>query len=214
MLPGYIIPKHYLLVADVLGFSNIVSNLNHAELDNLMSEWVDLIKHIKTETGIRDVQLISDTLFVREENSQDGLQRLLHFAQSLLEEGIQRSFPIRGAITRGNVTWGKLTYGKPVLEAHKIERSLDWIGVACSAALPLVENFWSWDLVCVYPAPMKAGMVQCVPVVVWNVPDPNELLNKSSGRGLYKDGQILPGNTSPNCKTPPSLRHIATMPAD
>ena len=35
-------------------------------------------------------------------------------------------------------------------------------------------------------------MVQCVPVVVWNVPDPNDLLNKSSGRGLYKDGQILP----------------------
>ena len=63
----------YLLVADVLGFSSIVSNLNHDELDERIPTWIGLTEDIKRATGIKDMQLISDTLFVREADSRDGL---------------------------------------------------------------------------------------------------------------------------------------------
>ena len=181
----------YLLVADVLGFSNIVSNLKHGELDKRIPTWIGLVEAIKTEAGVEKMQLISDTLFVQEEDSREGLERLLRFSRSLLERGIEQSFPIRGAITHGEVTWGALTYGKPVIEAHRIERSLDWIGIACSPHLPVAEALWSWELLCVYPAPKKAGIVQLMPVVVWSVPEPDELLKKSIGGGLYKAGAKL-----------------------
>ena len=90
------------------------------------------------------------------------------------------------------MTWGDLTYGKPVIEAHQIERSLDWIGIACSPGLPGADALYSWDRLCVYLAPKKAGIVQLGAVVVWNVPEPDELLKKSIGGGLYKGGEKLP----------------------
>ena len=182
----------YLLVADVLGFSNIVSNLQHGELNERISTWIDLAKDIKSKSGVEKIQLISDTLFVQEEGSREGLERLLRFSRSLLERGIEHSFPIRGAITHGEVTWSDLTYGKPVIEAHHIERSLDWIGIACSPRLPGAEALWSWELLCVYPAPKKAGIVQLVPVVVWSVPEPDELQKKFIGGGLKKAGDEIP----------------------
>ena len=182
----------YLLVADVLGFSKIVSNLQHGELNERIPTWIGLAEDIKTKSRIGKMQLISDTLFVQEEDSREGLERLLRFSRSLLERGIEQSFPIRGAITHGEVTWGALTYGKPVIEAHRIERSLDWIGIACSPHLPGAEALWSWELLCAYPAPKKAGIVQLGPVVVWNVPEPDELQEKSIGGGLYKRGDNIP----------------------
>ena len=182
----------YLLVADVLGFSNIVSNLEHGELDKRISTWIGLVEAIKTEAGVDKMQLISDTLFVQEEDSREGLERLLRFSRSLLERGIENSFLIRGAITHGEVTWGVLSYGKPVIEANRIERSLDWIGIACSPDLPGAEALWSWELLCVYPAPKKAGIVQLGPVVVWSVPEPDELLKKFVGGGLYKGCDEIP----------------------
>ena len=182
----------YLLVADVLGFSSIVSNLEQVDLGDRIDTWTNLVKQVKTDAGIDEVQLLSDTLFVREEDSPIGLQRLLRFAQSMLERGLEHSFPIRGAISRGDVLWGKLISGKPVIEAHQVERSLDWIGVACAPNMSGVESLWSWELVCCYPAPKKAGTIQLVPVVVWNVPDHCDLMKKLTGGGLYNAGDKIP----------------------
>ena len=183
--------QSYFMASDLLGFSSIVSNLDQDKLNERINAWIVLAKKIKSEMGIRDMQLISDTLFVREEDSKDGLGRLLQFAKSLLERGIERSFPIRGAITYGDVIWGDLTYGKPVIEAHQLEMSLDLIGIACSPKLPRIKSFYSWNLVCVYPAPKQTGMIQLVPVVVWSVPEPDKLVSKTSAGGHYKSGDHI-----------------------
>lgn len=122
---------NYFLAVDLLGFSNMVSNLGQNKLDGRIGDWTGLVEKVKTDAGVNDLQLISDTVFVREEDSEDGLQRIIRFARSLLEKSLDRSLPIRGAITHGAVAWGKLTYGKPVIEAHKLETSQDWIGIAC-----------------------------------------------------------------------------------
>ncbi len=186
----------YFLIADVLGFSSIVTNLKNDELNARIHAWIGLAEETKSKTGVNDMQLISDTLFVREDDSNDGLGRLLRFAQLLLEGGIERSFPIRGAITHGCVTWGKLTYGKPVIDAHRLEEALDWIGIACSPNLPHIESFWSWDLVCVYPVPKKNGYIQLLPVVVWSIPEPDTLVTKSGGPGMYKGRRSYSVGTS------------------
>ena len=138
--------------------------------------------------GVEEIQLVSDTLFVREENSKVGLARLLRFGQCLLERSIQASFPLRGAIVHGDVAWGKLTYGSAVIQAYQCERNLDWIGIACLPNLPRLENLWNWDLVAVYPVPRKKGVTQLLPAISWKVPSATELLGLVSSHGLMKEG--------------------------
>ncbi len=114
-----------VLVADVLGFSRLVSNLDHEALESRIGTWVDLIEDISRGTEVRNIQVISDTLFVQEDGCASGLERLLLFSKNLLEHGLANSFPIRGAISEGDVTWGKLTYGKALIKGHTLERLQD-----------------------------------------------------------------------------------------
>lgn len=176
--------KGYFLIADVLGFSNVVSNLQPPELDKHIGEWISIAQEAQREAGVEKMQLFSDTLFAQEEDSLAGLRRLLRLSQALLEMGIAQSFPIRGAITYGEVIWGELTYGKPIVDAHLMERSLDWIGIACDPSLPRIESLWSWDIVCNYLLPLKSGPVQSGPAVTWKVPDPNSLVLQTINNGL------------------------------
>ncbi len=182
----------YLMVADILGFSRMITNLPDSEKSQRVSEWVDLVKATQRLVGIKATQLMSDTLFVREEDSEDGLERLLRFAQLLLQKGMQKSFPIRGAIVHGNVAWGELTYGQPVIQAHKLERSLDWIGIACSSSIPRIDKFWSWDLVVLYPQPQDSGSIQLIPAIAWDVPRSQELTAKAIDVRLYRLGDRVP----------------------
>ncbi len=172
----------YVLVADVLGFSNIASNLSHDILSDRMNTWVGLVKDVGDETGIKYIQLASDTIFAQEEDSEDGVMRLFRFSKLLLERGIEKCFPIRGAITYGDVSWEKdMIYGKAVVKAHELEKALDWIGIACGK-LPKIP--WSWDLVCTYPAPKKKGIAEVIPAVIWNIPNEIELFDLSSDKGI------------------------------
>ena len=177
----------HILVGDVLGFSRLVSNLGHGRLDDRLKTWVDLVKDILSETNIQHSQLISDTIFVREDDSVKGLERLLQFSKLLLERGLSNHFPVRGAISKGDLTWGPLTYGKALIRGHELERQQDWIGIACESGLAAVP--WSWDLVCCYPVPKKSGSIRTMPAVVWNIPDAPDLINKCCGQGLLTDGE-------------------------
>ena len=183
--------RSYFMVADILGFSQIIANLSPDAQSDRINQWIGLVEDVKSEVGIKDTQGISDTLFVREEDSEGGLERMLKFARLLLHGSIERSFPIRGAIVHGDVAWGALTHGHAVVDAYRMEQSLDWIGIACSPHLPRVDSFWSWDLVAVYPAPRKSGLTQLLPVVAWDVPMARELVRRvsSTGSGLMQEGQ-------------------------
>ena len=177
----------YFMVADILGFSKMMKNLDGHRQAQRITEWKDLVQHTGLAAGVTESQLISDTLFVREEDSIDGLARLLKFGQLLLERGIDKSIPLRGAIVHGNAAWGELPYGDAVIQAHQIEQSLDWIGIACAPNLPRIGLMWDWDLVIVYPVPRKAGLTRLVPAVSWNVPRTNSLIVKVSANGLMAE---------------------------
>ena len=176
----------HILVADVLGFSRLVANLEHGQLDERLSIWANLVEEIRIETGVQHSQLISDTIFVREDDSAEGLLRLLRYSKFLLERGLASHFPIRGAITNGKMTWGSLTYGKALVRSHELERQQNWIGIACESNLPSIP--WSWDLVCCYPVPKKTGSIQLGPAVVWNIPKAPDLIRQCTAKGLLKAG--------------------------
>ena len=185
----------YFMVVDILGFTEIIKNLGHDEQNQRIQDWLELVKSIKTEVGVQITQVISDTLFVKEEDSVEGLARLLHFAKLLLERGLEKNFPLRGSIVHGDVAWGNLTYGEAVIEGHRIERALDWIGIACGPDLPGIDQMWDWDRVVVYPVPKKSGIVRLYPAVAWKVPETDELLRGSIGQGLIAEGDSIPWET-------------------
>jgi hypothetical protein len=186
---------NYLLVADVLGFTNIVANLSQnatkgqSSLKDRVDHWIRLVETIRSEVAVKDLRLISDTVIAFEDDSRDGLMRLLCFAKLLLEKGISNSFPIRGAITHGDLVWGDLIYGRPVIDAIKLEKSQDWIGICSVSGL---EMPWSWDLVCCYPVPRKSGEIKLSPAVVWSVPEQHDLERQTGTGGLFKAGDRVP----------------------
>ena len=174
----------YFMVVDILGFSEIIKNLNGDEQNQRIADWVDLVETAKREAGVKETQLISDTLFVREEDSVEGLERLLRFGKILLERGLEINYPLRGAIVHGSATWGNPTYGKAVIAAHEVERALDWIGIACDLHLPHLGQLWGWDKVVRYPVPRKSGAVEMMGAVTWEVPRLAKLGVMTTDKGL------------------------------
>ena len=180
--------EHYFLAADLLEFLSIVTNLSGPALDKRIGDWGNLVQRIRLVAPAVEIQLLSYTLFVREE----GLRRLLSFSRMLLEDGISHALPVRGAIRFGPVEWGELTYGKAVIEAHRLETGQDWIGVACMPKLPHLERLWDWARVVVCPVPMKSGAIRLHPPVAWTVPATDELCKQTLVDALFVAGDVIP----------------------
>lgn len=155
----------YFFVADILGFGNIVRNSNEVDLVARINSWTTLVDSLAHQHDIDNIQLISDTVFAYTESSTAGLRKLVEFSRSLLNQGVQQSLPIRGAITHGYFDWGRLIYGIAVITAHELETSQNWIGVSCDNNLPHLEENWGFDSLIAYPTPLKAGSIKIYPVV-------------------------------------------------
>jgi len=110
----------YFFVADILGFGNIVRNSNEVDLVARINSWTTIVDSLAHQHGIDNIQLISDTVFAYTESSTAGLRKLVEFSRLLLNQGVQQSLPIRGAITHGDFDWGRLTYGIAVITAHEL----------------------------------------------------------------------------------------------
>ena len=68
-----------------------------------------------------------------------------------------------------------------------MERSLDWIGVACHVNLPRLNQLWDWDVVVQYPVPKKTGLLELMGAVAWNVPGIGELFLSATDKGLVDE---------------------------
>jgi hypothetical protein len=165
----------YLFICDVLGFSNIVTDSSEHELSGRARAWVTPSTAAANKAGVKGMQLISDTFLASAPSTCEGLGQLVSYAQTLLNDGAPQSLPIRGAISHGLFEWGQLTYGKAVIAAHRLESSLEWVGVACDNELPHVEDQWGISSLVCYPAPERTGMIRLRPVVRWQVPRFKEL---------------------------------------
>lgn len=190
--------KMYCYVGDVLGFSDMVSDLTSEEKENLSPEeaarftpeerrkrvdsWIGLVKEKIAKYEIQRHQFISDTIFAGVEYTTDGLNRLLEFSRDMLNDGINISLPIRAGIAFGDVEWGSdISFGTALVNAHRLEEDQAWIGTCCEHDLPGLDDLWSFKKVFVYPAPMKSEkLLTHRPVISWDVPSYEDLRTKTS----------------------------------
>jgi hypothetical protein len=185
----------YLLIADILGFSNIIKNVSDSELNARIGDWTTLIKELGNRYNFTDYQLLSDTLFLSVASSDnETFKRLIHYCQELLSEGLEKFIPIKGALTFGNYEWSEFIYGKAIIDGHEIESSQNWIGITLQHGIPNTENHWSPDKIICYPPPMKGGKMELFPVIAWAVPNTETLIKQTVGKGLIKDGEVLNWN--------------------
>lgn len=182
----------YMLIADLLGFGNMISNLDQQGIDDLIETWVDLVRTTAKTCQIKQYKLMSDTLFASADSSKTGLYNLILFSKMLLSKGIEKSLPIRGAISYGPFTWGDLTYGKAVVDAHILESKQNWIGIICDAPLPNIQELWGIDSLVCYSVPMKSGPMKLYAVIDWEVPDSQSFIQNVINRGKFTAGQNIP----------------------
>jgi len=181
----------YFLLVDLLGFENIVKNLDKEELAGRIDEWVALAKESVEQNNLSNLLLLSDTLFIGTGNTNKDLGNLIAASKHLLNKSILSSLPVRGAISFGHYEWGNLVYGQAVIDAHSLESQQNWVGIACQNNLPHIESYWgSGSLIC-YPVPKKSGFIQLAPVVDWDVPDMDNLMKLLSKGGLTKKDETL-----------------------
>ena len=176
--------KGYFLCADILGFRQMgVEHQSALQLNHRLDHWVGAVSELSKRYAFTRVQHFSDTIFVSTDSSCHDFGCLLEFSRSLLEKGIEHSFPIRGGIAHGTVVWDDtITFGEAVIEAHRVEQESDWIGIACSKTCCHTQSLASWDLLVTYPVPRKHGQVELTSVVAWPVPAVSKLIkNTTSG---------------------------------
>lgn len=164
----------YFLAADILGFGEIITNLDPNEQDKKIDEWQELVERLTSKYKIKQFQLISDTLFVGMTDDVTSLQALVDFCSELLTITIRKSLPIRGAIAKGQFTWGKhLVYGRAVIAAHKHEVQQNWIGISFVPNTDGLNTLWG-KLIC-YQIPKKAGENRMGAAIRWDIPSLDEL---------------------------------------
>lgn len=180
-----------ILIADILGFSNIVKNLKGEKLTERIKEWVDLVDNLSNKHNLKEYQLLSDTLFLTCEYNEANIKQVFAFCKDLLTMGVDKSIPIKGAISYGEVYWGKLIYGKAVIEAHTIEIEQNWIGITCSLKVPDIGTYYNQDLLVCYPPCFKSGKFILMPVVNWDPPKGADLFKKIVTKGLMQEGEQI-----------------------
>lgn len=192
--------KVFCYVGDVTGYKNILLSLSIEEQQKRIDEFRKLIQNAAESYGFNESYIItSDTIFVIAENNKAALEKLIKFSRHLLEKGIYKSLPIRGAIDFGFAQIDKdknLIYGEAAVNAYELAEEQDWIGTCCAEnsndcckvpKLPYINELWSFDLVFVYPVPMKSGKILFRPVVSWDVPEYDDFRALTVGGGLVSD---------------------------
>ena len=187
-----VIMDGYFLVADILGFGQIVKNLKNDELPSRMDEWIGIVNELCGKYRFSQYQLISDTLFVGLNKNDDDLEKLVDFSKELLEISLEHSLPLRGAITFGNYTWtNNLVYGKAIIDGHVHEQEQDWVGISMTSELgdklllkDIGKKLCVGKKVILYTVPLKKNIIQTCLSVLWDVPSYNELGRCMLSKGL------------------------------
>jgi len=182
----------YILIADILGFSNIISNLDDKKLSERVEEWINLVRFLTAKHEIESYQLLSDTIFVAINGTEtEHLTKIIEFGKTLLNESLKIDIPIKGAITYGSFSWGELIYGKPIIEAHNLEMNQNWIGITLNSGIPHAEECFNINTLVTYPTPMKKGVIKLYPVIVWDDYSFEDLSKMTVNRGLAMEGEHL-----------------------
>ncbi|MFA6371711.1 MAG: hypothetical protein WCW68_03710 [Methanothrix sp.] len=181
--------KMFCYVGDLLGFRNINFRLQQKAQSKRIRQLKRLVEDGIEEFSIPHHNLLSDTIFAGEKASIDGLTNILGFSQFMLEKGIEKALPLRGAVSFGDATFGdKNVHGKAIIQAYEHAEKQNWIGTSCTSwkgePLKMLNEIWDFEKVFVYPVPMKEGKVIHLPAVSWKVPQFKDLRINTIIKGL------------------------------
>ncbi|MCK4306482.1 MAG: hypothetical protein KAY24_19730, partial [Candidatus Eisenbacteria sp.] len=163
---------------DVLGFKNMYRRLGPHAMHELYQELIKCVQESveTTAVGMRGLASgeksplvfhfklgaahFSDTIMLWAPLTPTHISPFLARCADLVAEAIKRGVPLRGAIAAGEaiLDTDEGTYlGTPIIDAARLERAQDWIGVSlahtCTALLQHVDS----DLVLPYTPPCKPG---------------------------------------------------------
>lgn len=186
----------YFFCGDIMGFSKLIENLSNSSLNSIINDWISLIYQAADECNISRIQLLSDTVYAAANDSKEELSKLIAFSRILLNKGIKRLLPIRGAISFGHYNWDKLVYGKAVLDAHRLEKNQRWIGVTLQNSILLSNEENEKFGLLRYPVPLLEKSSLIHHSVIWDVPLFCELSHSLSLQNLPLSSLFL----DKNCK--------------
>jgi len=180
----------YVLVADVLGFQQIMRNVPSETRAERLADWLWLCEK-PTEFGLKR-QVVSDTLFVTADHSVEGLTLLSDLSKYLLEQGINRSLPLRGAIAEGDCDWvSDALWGPAVISAYACGQAFDWIGIVCDESVTTIPEQLFAEALVDYMPPARSEAVRIRPCVRWAVPHASDLVALTTRGFLVQPGESL-----------------------
>jgi hypothetical protein len=181
------------LVADLLGFRQMIQNLDQDRQRERVEKWAGIISTALDKHHAEHHLLVSDTLMVVCENTSRGVETLIDLSRELLENGIEESFLVRGAIACGEVAWEPgVIFGKAISSAYEFGNLANWIGISMhSSTESNAKGLFKKDRLVRYPVPLKSGPALASPCVCWSVPEPYRLIGNSIANGLTPDTYIV-----------------------
>lgn len=125
--------NNFILLIDILGFSNYCKQRNEEEIYSLINEVVNNAKEIEDNSLGYKVLCFSDTIILFQKENlpvNQAFNDIYSIASLLFTTLLSRKIPIRGAITFGSFTVKmntrndtNLFYGKALIEAHELEET-------------------------------------------------------------------------------------------
>lgn len=182
-------PEMLCLVADVLGFRQIMMNVPEDIRAERVKDWLGLAGMAK-EYGLRHT-IVSDTVFVAASPDEAGLSTLTTLAAKMLDGGISKALPIRGAIALGSGEYrAEGLWGAVIVDAYSCGQHADWLGVHCSTSVK-AELSQNLRQLVTYPTPMKSGPIRMYANVRWNIPPLHQLAEATTSGFLTKPDETL-----------------------
>jgi len=200
----------FLAFMDVLGFRNLAEKNKHEELVNiyqnlietLLNETVFFSKRLEMEKIDDDKgrviqkidqslpkfnsMIISDSIIIwTNDASIVQLQRLILSIKKLLNLGIEKGLPLRGAITKGSLTYLKskneiLSYnsihsiiGHCIIKGVEAEKDQNWVGcilnedVIGSLSPNYIKFLEEHKLITQYKIPFKNELIKADYTIIW-----------------------------------------------
>lgn len=169
--------KKMVLVLDIMGFKNMVSNLSYEELYLKLYKVFTSFNHLKNiQWNIFVdkfwIELFSDTIFIISSDCSDTTITMLNmFVSGILWEALKLGIVFKGAYAEGKVIVDRenhICFGQPIIDAYLLEENQAWFGIACHKSVKSISE----DKVdVVHFIDGKEKIVQIKPIfITYNVP--------------------------------------------
>jgi hypothetical protein len=183
----------FVAMLDILGFSDIVRNVDLQELEEIVTSLKSTINSFGwANNELLEMLMLSDTIIIwTTDDTALSFQHLVATVSALMFNAFSLdNIALRGAVTVGEamvfsdeqisrqLKWNKMIIGKAVIQANKYEKSQDWSGCLITSAaiersrenshnahFPIGE--WEKFNVLLYSVPFKQNVVQEAYVLNW-----------------------------------------------